>query len=101
MQDYESARWIDVTWDVNPDKPERFPARIMVTVVNEPGTLAEVAKVIGEAGGNIDTLRMARRAADFTEMVINLEVFDVSHLNAILMGLKAKSVVSAAERVFG
>ena len=101
LQDYESARWIDVTWDVNPDKPERFPARIMVTVVNEPGTLAEVAKVIGEAGGNIDTLRMARRAADFTEMVINLEVFDVSHLNAILMGLKAKSVVSAAERVFG
>ena len=101
LQDFESARWIDVNWDVHPDKPERFPARIVVTVVNEPGTLAEVARVIGEAGGNIDTLRMARRAADFTEMVINLEVFDVTHLNAIIAGLKAKSVVNAAERVFG
>ena len=101
LQDYESERWIDVNWDVHPDKPERFPVRITVTAVNEPGTLAEIAKVIGEAGGNIDTLRMARRAADFTEMVINLEVFDVAHLNAILAGLKAKSVVSAAERVFG
>lgn len=100
LQDYESARWIDVNWDVDPDNPERFPARIVVTVVNEPGTLAEVAKVIGEAGGNIDTLRMARRAADFTEMIINLEVFDVGHLNAILTGLRAKSVVSAAERIF-
>ena len=59
------------------------------------------AKVIGEADGNIDTLRMMRRATDFTEMVINLEVFDVTHLNAILAGLKAQSVVSAAERVFG
>ena len=101
LQDYESARWIDVNWDVDPDKPERFPARITVTVVNEPGTLAKVAKVIGEADGNIDTLRMMRRATDFTEMVINLEVFDVTHLNAILAGLKAQSVVSAAERVFG
>ncbi len=101
LQDYESARWIDVTWDVNTEKPERFPARITVTVVNEPGTLAEVAKVIGEADGNIDTLRMARRAADFTEMVINLEVYDAAHLNTILTGLKAKSSVNAAERVFG
>ncbi len=101
LQDYESARWIDVNWDVDPNKPERFPARISVTAANAPGTLAEVAKVIGEAGGNIDTLRMARRAADFTEMVINLEVFDIAHLNAILAGLKAKAVVSVAERVFG
>ena len=101
LQDYESERWIDVTWDIDPEKPERFPARISVTVVNEPGTLAEVAKVIGEVGGNIDTLRMVRRAADFTEMLIEVEVFDVQHLNAIIAGLRAKSVVSAVERVFG
>ena len=101
LKDYESARWIDVTWDVDPDKPERFPARISVTVVNEPGTLAEVATVIAEAGGNIDNLRMLRRAADFTEMLIELEVFDIAHLNTILAGLRAKAVVSAADRVFG
>ena len=86
---------------MNPEKPERFPARISVTVVNAPGTLAEVATVIGEADGNIDSLRMARRAPDFTEMLIDLEVYDITHLNTILTGLRAKIVVSAAERVFG
>jgi GTP diphosphokinase / guanosine-3',5'-bis(diphosphate) 3'-diphosphatase len=101
LQDFEAARWIDVTWDVDPAKPERFPARLSVTVVNAPGSLAKVATVIGEADGNIDTLRMVRRATDFTEMLIELEVYDVAHLNAILAGLRAQVVVSAAERVFG
>ncbi len=101
LQDFEQARWIDVTWDVDPEKPERFPARLSVTVVNAPGSLAKVATVIGEADGNIDSLRMVRRAPDFTEMLIDLEVYDIAHLNAILAGLRAQVVVSAAERVFG
>jgi GTP diphosphokinase / guanosine-3',5'-bis(diphosphate) 3'-diphosphatase len=101
LQDFEAARWIDVTWDVDPEKPERFPARLSVTVVNAPGSLAKVATVIGEADGNIDSLRMVRRAPDFTEMMIDLEVYDIAHLNAILAGLRAQVVVSATERVFG
>ncbi len=101
LQDFEAARWIDVTWDVDPEKPERFPARLSVTVVNAPGSLAKVATVIGEADGNIDSLRMLRRAPDFTEMLIDLEVYDIAHLNAILAGLRAQIVVSASDRVFG
>ena len=100
LADYEHARWIDVTWDVDPEKPERFEAKIKVTVLNKPGTLAEVAKVIGEADGNIDSLRMTRSAADFTDMLIELEVWDLTHLNEIIAGLKTKPAVSNAERVF-
>ena len=61
LKDYEHERWIDVTWDVDPDNPERFPAKIVVTALNEPGTLAQIAQVIGEADGNIDNVRMVRR----------------------------------------
>ena len=57
-RDFEHERWIDVTWDIDPERRERFPARIVVTVLNEPGTLAQIAQVIGEADGNIDNLRM-------------------------------------------
>jgi len=99
LREHEEARWIDVTWDIDPEKPERFPARIRVTVLNEPGTLAEIARVIGESDGNIDNLRMTRRAADFTEMLIEVEVWDLVHLNTILAGLRAKSSVADAERV--
>ena len=100
LSEFEHERWIDVTWDINQEAPERFPARISVTVLNEPGTLAQIAQVIGEDDGNIDNLRMLHRGADFTEMLIEVEVFDLAHLNRIINGLKSKSVVSKVERVF-
>ena len=100
LREYEHEGWIDVTWDVDTDTPQRFPARVSVTALNEPGTLAQIAKVIGEAGGNIDNVRMVRRAADFTEMRIELEVLDLVHLNHIIAGLREKAVVNKVERVF-
>jgi GTP pyrophosphokinase len=90
-----------VTWDVADGSEERFPAVIDVTVLNQPGILAQVASVIGEADGNIDNLKMLTRAQDYTKMRIELEVWDLNHLNDIMAGLKAKPVVSGVERVFG
>jgi GTP pyrophosphokinase len=101
LKDFEHERWIDVTWDIDPDNPERFPAKIVVTALNEPGTLAQIAQIIGEADGNIDNVRMVRRAKDFTEIQIELEVWDLDHLTQIITGLKGKAVVSSVERMFG
>lgn len=97
---YEHEKWFDVTWDIDSANPERFPARIRVTVLNAPGSLAEVAKIIGEADGNIDQVRMIERGRDFTAILIEVEVWDLDHLNHILSGLKSKGVVNSAERVF-
>lgn len=100
LQEYEHERWIDVAWDVDPDNPQRFPALIVVTTPNRPGALAEIADVIGQAGGNIDSLKLIRRASDFTDLRIGLEVWDLTHLNQIINGLKSKAVVTKVERVF-
>jgi GTP diphosphokinase / guanosine-3',5'-bis(diphosphate) 3'-diphosphatase len=99
--DEEPERWIDVTWDIDEDNPQRFPAKIAVVALNEPGSLAQLATVIGEADGNIDNIKMTKRVADYAEMVIELEVWDLKHLNEILAGLRAKDVVSSAARVSG
>ena len=97
--DEEPERWIDVTWDIDEDNPQRFPAKLAVTVLNEPGSLAQVATVIGEADGNIQNIRMTNRVADYTEILIDLEVWDLKHLNDIVTGLKGKDMVSSAVRV--
>jgi (p)ppGpp synthase/HD superfamily hydrolase len=94
-------RWLDVRWDEEERTPQRFPARITVQSVNEPGSLAQIAQVIAEHDGNIDNIRMTRRAPDFTDVTIDLEVYDLKHLTAILAQLRAKSVVAKAERVNG
>ena len=100
LSEFEHQEWIDVTWDLDPEKPERFPAVINITAPNKPGTLAEVADVIGGAGGNIDSINLTNRGIEFAEMRIGLEVWDLPHLTHIISGLKEKTVVSDVERVF-
>ena len=97
----QPERWLDVRWDDEETTPRRFPARVAVQSVNEPGSLAQIAQVIAEHDGNIDNIRMTRRAPDFTDVQIDLEVYDLKHLNAIIAQLRAKPVVAKAERVNG
>jgi guanosine-3',5'-bis(diphosphate) 3'-pyrophosphohydrolase len=94
-------RWLDVRWDADEATPRRFPARVAVQTANEPGSLAQIAQVIAEHDGNIDNIRMTRRAPDFTDVLIDLEVYDLKHLTSILAQLRAKPMVAKAERVNG
>ena len=99
--DDQPERWIDVRWDIDESTKERFPARISVTAINAPGSLAEIAQVIAVNDANIHTLSMIRTAPDFTEMLIDLEVWDLKHLNRLLSQLKDNSSVSDTRRVNG
>ncbi|WP_316394981.1 bifunctional (p)ppGpp synthetase/guanosine-3',5'-bis(diphosphate) 3'-pyrophosphohydrolase [Bradyrhizobium sp. 33ap4] len=103
LKDFEEEpeRWLDVRWDIDETMPQRFPARILVHNVNEPGSLAQIATVIAEHDGNIDNIHMSRQSPDFTELTIDLEVYDLKHLSAIIAQLRAKAVVARVERVNG
>ena len=97
----QPERWLDVRWDIDDKVPQRFPAQLAVQSVNEPGTLAQIAQVIAEHDGNIDNIRMTRQSPDFTELTIDLEVYNLKHLTSIISQLRAKKVVANAERVNG
>jgi guanosine-3',5'-bis(diphosphate) 3'-pyrophosphohydrolase len=97
----QPERWLDVRWDVDEETPQRFPARLKVQSVNEPGTLAQIAQVIAEHDGNIDNIKMTRQSPDFTELTIDLEVYNLKHLTSIISQLRAKKVVANVERVNG
>lgn len=103
LKDFEDMpeRWIDVRWDIDERTPQRFPARLAIQSVNEPGSLAQVAGVIAEHDGNIDNIHMSRQSPDFTNLVVDLAVYDLKHLNAIIAQLRAKDVVAKAERAYG
>jgi len=99
--DDQPERWIDVRWDIDEERKERFPARIMVTAINAPGSLAEIAQLIAANDANIHTLSMGRTAPDFTEMTFDLEVWHLKHLNQLLSQLRESPSVSEAKRVNG
>lgn len=97
----EEERWVDVRWNLDEDIRYRFPSRIEVKCINEPGTLAQIAQVIADHDGNINNVSMERNSPDFTNTTIDLSVWDLAHLNAILSELRTKKIVSHAFRVIG
>ncbi|WP_455475658.1 RelA/SpoT family protein [Bartonella sp. B17] len=99
--DDQLERWIDVRWDIDAQMHERFPARISVLAVNSPGSLAEITQIISVNDANIQNLSFICAAPDFTEIMIDLEVWDLKHLNRIFSQLKEASSVSAVRRVYG
>ncbi|MCI0467111.1 MAG: bifunctional (p)ppGpp synthetase/guanosine-3',5'-bis(diphosphate) 3'-pyrophosphohydrolase, partial [Beijerinckiaceae bacterium] len=99
--DEEPERWLDVRWDIEESRRELFPARLLVTAINEPGTLGQIAGVIGDNAANIDNIVIKPISADFRELTIDIEVNDLKHLNTIISHLRARPVVSQVERVNG
>ena len=99
--DDQPQLWLDVRWDIEDGRHELFPAKIVVTAINEPGTLGMIATLIGDTGANIDNISIKVLSADFREMTIDVEVADLKHLNGIITQLRARPVVNKVERFYG
>jgi GTP pyrophosphokinase len=94
-------RWIDVAWDVEDGHQETYVGRLLVTVLNEPGSLGALTMVIARNDGNITNLKLTNRTPEFFDMLIDVEVRDVRHMTDILADLRATPAVTAADRARG
>lgn len=99
--DSKPELWLDVRWDIEEGNSSRFPARVRVTTINEPGSLAIISEVIANNDGNIQNLNMDRISDQFMNMLIDMEVWDLGHLTRIIRQLSSKSVVNKVERITG
>ena len=96
--DGEPLRWLDVTWDIDPEQPQTFPARLYITARNEVGALGYITSLIADYGSNITNLSMTARDTDFYDMQVDVEVRDLKHLTRIMSALNGLSVVSKVIR---
>ena len=96
--DAELVNWIDLRWTPEAEADSVSIGRLIATVRNEPGALAEIASAVGEARGNIANVKTLHRTRDFFDMAFDIEVFDARHLSNILAALKTCDRVVAAER---
>ncbi|MGL5446068.1 MAG: RelA/SpoT AH/RIS domain-containing protein, partial [Rhabdaerophilum sp.] len=99
--DDEPWRWLDVRWDVEEGERRRYPARVVVSTINEPGSLAEVARVLADTDANIDNVQMHSKTRDFHEIVLDIEVWNIKHLTTLLTDLRSRPMVASVERVLG
>jgi GTP pyrophosphokinase len=99
--DDQPERWLDVRWDIDPARKELFPAQLAITAINEPGALAGITAAISDNGGNIDDLKVVSRSQDCRDILVDVEVWDLKQLNAIMARLRTEKAVSKVERVNG
>ncbi len=99
LENYADApeRWIDVAWERDNAEVGHI-ARLRAHVSHEPAALATVTNVIAKEMGNINNLKIINRSSDFFEILLDIEVKDVKHLNNIIAGLRSKEVVQSIER---
>ena len=88
--------WLDVSWEK--DSLRRVSGRLNTVLTNEPGSLASLATVISQQGGNISNIHLTDRNPDFFRFELDLEVNDVEHMRAIIAVLQANKYVESVER---
>jgi len=94
----QNHQLMDVRWDIDSAKGQRFLAKIGILSAHAPGTLATISQVIAEFEGNIQNLNLQVLVDDFAEMQIDVEVWDASHLTRIIKHIGDKSVVTRVLR---
>lgn len=96
----ELGAWLDIGWR-RAAQHATSTSRIMATVEHVPGALADVTKIIGEAGGNLIKINTIQRSPTFFDMLFDIEVTDNRHLMQIIAALRASAYVVAAQRMMG
>jgi GTP pyrophosphokinase len=88
--------WLDVDWEG--DTTRMVNGRLNTVLSNEPGSLASVATVISQQGGNISNIQLSDRNPDFFHILLDLEVKDVEHMRTIIAVLQTNKYVESVER---
>ena len=88
--------WLEISWD---REGVSFHKGSLVTVLsNEPGSLADVTRIISLNDGNISNIQVVSRDLDFYKFNIDLEVRNLSHLNQIIAAIRLSHFVESVQR---
>ena len=93
----EPERWLDIAWGDDADSDVHV-GRLKIMLANEPGALADLSNLVARNNGNIANLNIVYRTVSYFELLVDVEVKDVKHLNDIIAALKASKVVSYVAR---
>jgi (p)ppGpp synthase/HD superfamily hydrolase len=91
--------WVDLQWTELAKTGVRAVGRISVNAADSKGVLAQQCSVVAQAGGNITGVSTHDRGTGFMELVFDIEVDDLRHLEQIKAALRALAVVEGVERL--
>ncbi len=95
-------RIIDVCWKSEEEiGDETYGSRIRITMENKTGSLADVTSAIAKKKININNINITNRSSDYFELIIDIQIKSVDHLEEILSALRISRKIIEVERVAG
>jgi len=95
----DTERIVEIAWEDDLTQKNRHAGRLKITFLNIPGSLASVSTTISTQGANISNIKVANRTVDFWDVLIDVEVKNVTHLKSVIASLRALSIINSVERV--
>ena len=95
---YEPERKIDVEWARDDTAPTLYPVKLTVFCDDRFGMLKSITGVIGDAKSNIRNIS-ARTANSQASVEVVLDISDLKHLEAIIVGLRKIPGVHDVQRL--
>ncbi len=93
---------LDVCWKENEELGEEiYLSKLQVVVQNRTGSLADVTSMIAKKKVNITHIKTMNHSADYFELMIDVEVRSVDHLEEIISALRVSKKITAVQRVSG
>jgi GTP pyrophosphokinase len=96
LQQFSPARLVTVSWEG--EETALYPATIKIVCDNELGVLAKITGLLAKEGVNIESGHFQSSVAGRTEIILNVQVTDSSHLYRCLEELTQLQAVHEAIR---
>jgi GTP pyrophosphokinase len=101
-----SQRSLDVCWRQIPDsqkegwaEEELYQTRIVITMNNVSGSLAEVSSALAYKKININNIQIHARSIEFFEVIIDISVRNTDHLEDVMLSLRMSEKVIGVTKV--
>lgn len=95
----EPDRWIDVDWQEANDPGRKFVVRLFVVLANQPGSLGALSVMVAKQEGNIINLKITNRSFDFFDLLLDIEVTSVKHLENVVAYLQTSTLINEVRRI--
>jgi RelA/SpoT family (p)ppGpp synthetase len=92
----QPGKWLGVDWE--PEIDRDFSVELQVEMLNKPGSLAEVALKIAEAGSNIEQVSVSEDDEDVAALLFLILVRDRTHLAQVLRRIRTMRIVKRVTR---
>ncbi len=93
----QPERILDISWGKTYNT--LYVARLFVTIANKTGSLGALTTTIGKHEADIRNIRITRRHYDFFDIILDVAVKNVAHLETVLASVRSNPIVNFVERV--